>query len=111
MIHAFYTFQHIALTKGLFSLAQIVPIWIVLASLLQFQDTDHFQNCMCNFTIMNLFMHFTFVGGAPGFNCNVPFDKAAGPVGDAEYMYVWRNLLYPMATAFEPDLIIVSAGK
>jgi histone deacetylase 6 len=43
-----------------------------------------------------------------GFNINVPLP---GPgLGDWEYVETWNRLLIPVARAFAPDLIVVSAG-
>ena len=47
---------------------------------------------------------------AGGFNCNVPWSDNEWRVGDAEYIYVWKRLLIPLAKAFVPDLVLVSAG-
>jgi acetoin utilization deacetylase AcuC-like enzyme len=42
-----------------------------------------------------------------GFNVNVPL----GPgYGDKDYVYLFLNLLHPIATKFQPDFILVSAG-
>lgn len=43
-----------------------------------------------------------------GFNINVPLPPGTG---DAGYMRVFREVLVPVAKAFAPDLIIVSAGQ
>ncbi|KAI8855344.1 hypothetical protein BC829DRAFT_438735 [Chytridium lagenaria] len=47
-------------------------------------------------------------GLGKGRNVNVPWPCAG--MGDAEYLYVWRKILLPMAIEFEPDLVVVSAG-
>jgi histone deacetylase 6 len=50
------------------------------------------------------------VGAGPGegFTVNVAWN---GPgMGDGEYLEAWRRVLMPIARAFEPDLVLVSAG-
>ncbi|KAI5819059.1 histone deacetylase Clr3 [Pyronema omphalodes] len=47
-------------------------------------------------------------GKGLGMNVNVPW--ATGGLGDAEYMYAFQRLIMPIATEFNPDLVIVSAG-
>ena len=42
-----------------------------------------------------------------GFTVNVPLPS--GP-GDSEYMYIFEEILEPIALAYKPDLIFVSAG-
>ena len=46
-------------------------------------------------------------GAGQGFTVNVPL---YGGQGDAEYLYVFRELLVPVARAYAPQLILVSAG-
>jgi acetoin utilization deacetylase AcuC-like enzyme len=46
-------------------------------------------------------------GRGAGFTANVPLP---GGQGDAEYMAVFRELLRPLALAYRPELILVSAG-
>jgi acetoin utilization deacetylase AcuC-like enzyme len=43
-----------------------------------------------------------------GFNVNVGWTRKG--MGDAEYLAVWEKLLMPMATEFQPELVLVSAG-
>lgn len=43
-----------------------------------------------------------------GYNINVPLPPGTG---DEAYLRVFREILVPVAKAFEPDLIIVSAGQ
>jgi acetoin utilization deacetylase AcuC-like enzyme len=52
---------------------------------------------------------FTEVGRGPGegYTINVPMPKG---LGDAEYAAVFQHLLVPVAEAFFPELILVSAG-
>ena len=46
-------------------------------------------------------------GTGAGFTVNVPLP---GGQGDAEYLAVFRELLLPLARAYRPELILVSAG-
>ncbi|HVP91512.1 MAG TPA: histone deacetylase [Terriglobales bacterium] len=46
-------------------------------------------------------------GPGRGFNLNVPL--AAGK-GDADFLYVFRKILGPVAAGFRPEFILVSAG-
>jgi acetoin utilization deacetylase AcuC-like enzyme len=46
-------------------------------------------------------------GAGQGYTVNVPL--AAG-CGDREYQQIFENVLYPAAQAFEPHLVLVSAG-
>jgi histone deacetylase 4/5 len=43
-----------------------------------------------------------------GYTINVGWN--GGGMGDAEYAAVWEHILMPVAKAFQPDLVIVSAG-
>lgn len=47
-------------------------------------------------------------GEGEGFTVNVGWNQ--GGMGDAEYMEVWRRVLKPIAMAYQPDLVLVSAG-
>ncbi|MHB8055090.1 MAG: histone deacetylase family protein [Candidatus Aminicenantales bacterium] len=42
-----------------------------------------------------------------GFTVNVPLSAGKG---DGDYLFIYRNILGPIAEAFEPEFIIVSAG-
>eukprot|EP01012_Entosiphon_sulcatum_P067402 TRINITY_DN97092_c0_g1_i1.p1 TRINITY_DN97092_c0_g1~~TRINITY_DN97092_c0_g1_i1.p1 ORF type:complete len:450 (+),score=50.19 TRINITY_DN97092_c0_g1_i1:569-1918(+) len=46
--------------------------------------------------------------GAEGYNVNVPWPCFG--FGDQEYLAVFKEVLLPIATQFNPDLIMVSAG-
>ncbi|MCU0225809.1 MAG: histone deacetylase [Acidobacteria bacterium] len=46
-------------------------------------------------------------GAGDGFTVNVPLPRGSG---DAEYAAVYDELLEPIAEAFRPDLVLVSAG-
>jgi acetoin utilization deacetylase AcuC-like enzyme len=50
----------------------------------------------------------TGVGSGKGYNVNVPLPRHTGDEG---FVQVYRELLTPIARAFRPDLIIVSAGQ
>jgi len=52
---------------------------------------------------------FTETGRGPGegYSINIPIP---GAYGDAEYVTLFENLLKPVALAFAPELILVSAG-
>ncbi|WKY06005.1 hypothetical protein Q1695_006307 [Nippostrongylus brasiliensis] len=43
-----------------------------------------------------------------GYNVNVPLNDIG--CGDADYMAIFWNVLYPVASQFNPDLVVVSAG-
>ncbi|GBG75386.1 hypothetical protein CBR_g20016 [Chara braunii] len=53
---------------------------------------------------------FNKVGEGPGagYNVNVPWPK--GGFGDADYLAAWDQVLMPIARAYEPDIVLVSAG-
>lgn len=53
--------------------------------------------------------HFTETGLGPGegTSMNVPLGRGCG---DAEFAAIYRRLLVPVAAAFRPELILVSAG-
>jgi acetoin utilization deacetylase AcuC-like enzyme len=46
-------------------------------------------------------------GEGRGYNVNIPLLKG---FGDSEILYVFDELLEPLVKAFEPEMIIVSAG-
>ena len=48
------------------------------------------------------------VDAGEGFSVNVGWDERG--MGDAEYIHCWNQVLLPIAYAFDPDLVIVSAG-
>ena len=48
------------------------------------------------------------IGAGEGFNVNIGWNE--GGMGDAEYAAAWFRVLLPIATSFQPDLILVSAG-
>lgn len=48
------------------------------------------------------------VGEGQGYNVNVGWTRKG--MGDEEYFAVWERVLMPIAQAFEPDLVLVSAG-
>jgi len=46
-------------------------------------------------------------GSGEGYNINVPLPRRSG---DADYEYVFRQILVPVAEAYRPELVLVSAG-
>jgi hypothetical protein len=52
--------------------------------------------------------HQTGIGKGQGFNVNVAWTTTG--MGDAEYMEAFRTLVMPLARAFDPELVLVSAG-
>ncbi|RZC58502.1 hypothetical protein C5167_005803 [Papaver somniferum] len=47
-------------------------------------------------------------GSGTGYNVNVPWEQ--GECGDADYFAVWDHVLIPITKAFNPDIILISAG-
>lgn len=47
-------------------------------------------------------------GAGEGFNVNIPWPDHG--MGDAEYIYAFQEVVMPIATEFDPDLVIISAG-
>mmetsp|Transcript_23699 Transcript_23699/g.49617 ORF Transcript_23699/g.49617 Transcript_23699/m.49617 type:complete len:658 (-) Transcript_23699:134-2107(-) len=47
-------------------------------------------------------------GAGEGFNINVGWNEKR--MGDDEYLVLWERLLMPIATEFDPDLVLISAG-
>lgn len=47
-------------------------------------------------------------GAGEGYNINIAWN--GGGTGDAEYMMAFDDVIMPVATAFAPDLVLVSAG-
>ncbi|CAK3976394.1 Histone deacetylase clr3 [Lecanosticta acicola] len=45
---------------------------------------------------------------ALGKNVNIPWSKQG--MGDADYIYAFQQIVMPIATEFDPDLVIVAAG-
>ena len=57
--------------------------------------------------------NYDYIGGpddqpSAGKNVNVPLNKIG--LGDAEYLAIFQQVLFPMAYEFNPDIILVSAG-
>lgn len=46
-------------------------------------------------------------GSGEGYNINVPLPRRSG---DADYEYVFRQILLPVANAYRPELVLISAG-
>jgi histone deacetylase 6 len=53
-------------------------------------------------------LDYTGEGRGEGKNVNIPW--ADHGMGDAEYIYAFQQIVMPIATEFNPDLVIVSAG-
>lgn len=47
-------------------------------------------------------------GPGEGYNVNIPWETKG--MGDGDYMYAFQHVVMPIANAFNPDLVIVSAG-
>lgn len=47
-------------------------------------------------------------GAAIGKNVNIPWPTKG--MGDGDYMYAFQHVVMPIATEFDPDLVIVAAG-
>lgn len=47
-------------------------------------------------------------GHGEGKNVNIPW--AEHGMGDSEYLYAFQEIVMPIATEFDPDLVIISAG-
>uniref|UniRef100_A0A0K0DIQ3 Hist_deacetyl domain-containing protein n=1 Tax=Angiostrongylus cantonensis TaxID=6313 RepID=A0A0K0DIQ3_ANGCA len=55
--------------------------------------------------------NYDYIGASEGrgYNVNIPLNEVG--CGDADYMAVFWNIIWPLATQFNPDFIIVSAGE
>ncbi|KAF2016574.1 hypothetical protein BU24DRAFT_346359 [Aaosphaeria arxii CBS 175.79] len=53
---------------------------------------------------------YNYCGDGPGIgkNVNIPWDEHG--MGDAEYIYAFQEVVVPIASEFDPDLVIISAG-
>lgn len=47
-------------------------------------------------------------GPGEGYNVNIPWETKG--MGDGDYMYAFQHVVMPIATSFDPDFVIVSAG-
>lgn len=47
-------------------------------------------------------------GAGEGYNVNIPWESKG--MGDGDYMYAFQHVVMPIANAFDPDFVIVSAG-
>lgn len=45
-----------------------------------------------------------------GFNMNIPFDRKQDGYSDGDFLAVFHQLILPVATEFDPDLVIIAAG-
>jgi len=52
-------------------------------------------------------LHETGVGEGRGFTVNLPLPPG---MGDGEYARIYRDVVLPIARAFDPELVLVSAG-
>lgn len=52
----------------------------------------------------------TYCGEGPGLGRNVNIPWEAFHMGDAEYIYAFQQVVMPIVTEFDPDLVIISAG-
>lgn len=50
------------------------------------------------------------IGEGPGAGYNINIAWEHGQTGDADYIAVWNHVLIPVAEAYNPDIIFVSAG-
>ncbi|KAF2640892.1 hypothetical protein P280DRAFT_518234 [Massarina eburnea CBS 473.64] len=51
---------------------------------------------------------YTGEGRGQGRNVNIPWENTG--MGDADYLYAFQEVVMPIATEFDPDLVIISAG-
>jgi histone deacetylase 6 len=51
-----------------------------------------------------------YCGDGPGLGKNVNIPWSEHGMGDAEYLYAFQEVVIPIATEFDPDLVIISAG-
>nr|CAH7737049.1 unnamed protein product [Callosobruchus chinensis] len=50
-------------------------------------------------------------GAGLGYNVNIAWSGGLNPpLGDAEYLAAFRSIVIPIATEFDPDLVLISAG-
>jgi histone deacetylase 6 len=54
--------------------------------------------------------NFNFCGIGKGLGRNVNIPWADHGMGDSEYIYAFQEVVMPIATEFDPDLVIISAG-
>jgi len=47
-------------------------------------------------------------GGGKGFNVNIPWNGRK--MGDSEYLLGFNNIVFPIATEYQPQLVLISAG-
>jgi histone deacetylase 6 len=51
-----------------------------------------------------------YCGEGPGLGKNVNIPWSEHGMGDAEYIHAFQEVVVPIATEFDPDLVIISAG-
>jgi hypothetical protein len=49
-------------------------------------------------------------GDGEGFSVNIGWSQGKNKIGDAEYLLAFNQVVMPIATEFNPDLVFVSAG-
>ncbi|KAF1833144.1 hypothetical protein BDW02DRAFT_589899 [Decorospora gaudefroyi] len=54
--------------------------------------------------------NLNYCGEGPGEGKNVNIPWAEHGMGDSEYLYAFQEVVMPIATDFDPDLVIISAG-
>lgn len=54
--------------------------------------------------------NLNYCGDGPGEGKNVNIPWAEHGMGDSEYLYAFQEVIMPIATEFDPDLVIISAG-
>jgi histone deacetylase 6 len=54
--------------------------------------------------------NLNYCGEGPGEGKNVNVPWADHGMGDAEYLYAFQEVIMPIASEFDPDLVIISAG-
>ena len=54
--------------------------------------------------------NYDYCGEGPGKGKNVNIPWADHGMGDSEYIYAFQEVIMPIATEFDPDLVIISAG-
>jgi histone deacetylase 4/5 len=68
---------------------------------------------------MSPIAHTSYIGEDKGkyHNINIPFNTDLGlfsdstsKIGDAEYVYICKNFLFPIIKDYNPELIFISCG-
>jgi histone deacetylase 6 len=53
---------------------------------------------------------FTYCGRGPGLGMNVNIPWPSQGMGDGDYLFAFQQVVMPIASEFNPDLVIISAG-